>query len=80
MGLSLNQLADRLFRTAIFGLILWPLQLYTLLLLLELAGSEGRVSPQRRWKVWASMVLNVPLMAVIVVPVFCALNWWSGRH
>jgi hypothetical protein len=76
----INQLADRLLRTAIFGLILWPLQLYALLLLLELGGSEGRVSPERRWKVWVSMVLNVPLMALIVVPLFCLFNWFSGRH
>jgi hypothetical protein len=77
----INQLADRLFRTAIFGLILWPLQFYTLFLLLELGGSEGRVSPERRWKVWASIVLNVPLMALIVVPLFCvASSWLSNRH
>jgi Putative prokaryotic signal transducing protein len=73
----INQLADRLFRTTVFGLLFWPLQLYALYLLASLMTMEGQVSPDRRWKVWAAMLLNVPLMSVIVVPLLCLLDAFS---
>ena len=76
----INQLADKLFRSTIFGLIFWPLQFYAIYLMSEIHACEGKVSPERRWKVWTSIVLNIPLMALIVVPLFCALNWFSGRR
>jgi hypothetical protein len=75
----INQLVDRLFRCAIFGLILWPLQLYTLYLLLQLAGTQEKASPDRKWKIWVSMLVNVPLMSVIVVPLLCLLDRFSRR-
>jgi hypothetical protein len=73
----INQLADKVFRTAVFGLILWPLQLYVLYLLACIFAEEGKISPDRRWKVWAAVILNMPLMSVIVVPLLCFLG--SGR-
>ena len=76
----INQLTDKLFRSTVFGLIFWPLQFYAIYVMSEIHSCEGKVSPERRWKVWASVVLNVPLMALIVVPMFCALNWFSGRR
>jgi hypothetical protein len=75
----INQLADRLFRTAIFGLILWPLQAYVLWLLVQLSQEEGRVSPNRRWKIWASVLLNIPLMSLVVVPLLCLMDYLSRR-
>lgn len=70
----INQLADKAFRAAVFGLILWPLQLYALYLLACIFAEEGKVSRDRRWKVWAAVVLNVPLMSVIVLPLLCFLQ------
>ena len=70
----INQLADKVFRAAVFGLILWPLQLYVLYLLACIFAEEGRISRGRRWKVWAAVVLNVPLMGVIVMPLLCFLQ------
>ncbi len=67
----INQLADKVFRAAVFGLILWPLQLYVLYLLACIFAEEGKVSPDRRWKVWAAVLLNMPLMSVIVGPLLC---------
>jgi hypothetical protein len=75
----INQLVDRLFRTAVFGLILWPLQAYVLLLLLQLFQEKGKVSPNRRWKVWASMLLNVPLMSLVGIPLLCLMDSFSRR-
>src|ERR1019366_6112195 len=65
----INVLVDRLFRSAVFGLILWPIQAYVLFLLVQLLREEGKVSPNRRWKIWASMLLNIPLMSLVVVPI-----------
>jgi hypothetical protein len=74
----INQLADRLFRSAVFGLILCPVQAYVLILLLQLRWEEGKVSPNRRWKVWASMLLNVPLMSLVVVPLLYLTHSFSS--
>jgi hypothetical protein len=68
-----NLLADQMYRSAIFGLILVPLQLYTLYLLGSLYLSEGKVSPGRRWKVWVSVLLNMPLMSVVALPLMWLL-------
>ena len=76
----INQFADKLFRSTVFGLIFCPLQFYAIYLMMEVYNCEGRVSSERRWKLWASVLLNVPLMALIVVPLFWALNWFSGRR
>ena len=70
----INQLTDKLLRSAVFGLVFWPLQLYTLFLLLIILQSEGTVSPKRRWKVWMSALLNIPLVIVVVL---LLQNWLS---
>ena len=75
----INQLADRLFRCAVFGLIFWPLQGYVLWLLLQWLGEEGSVSPDRRWKIWASALLNVPLWCVVVIPGLYLMEMLSQR-
>jgi hypothetical protein len=75
----INQLADRLFRTAVFGLLLWPLQAYVLILLWQLLGEKGVVSRNRRWKIWASVLLNIPLVSVVVVPLLCLMDIFSRR-
>jgi Putative prokaryotic signal transducing protein len=70
----INQLADKAFRAAVFGLLFWPLQLYVLYLLACIYAEEGKVSRDRRWKVWVAVLLNMPLMSVIVVPLLCLLD------
>jgi len=59
-----NQLADRIYRSAVFGLLFWPLQVYVLWLLLQLAGTEGAVSPNRRWKIWVAVMFNLPILFI----------------
>jgi hypothetical protein len=71
----INQLADKAFRAAAFGLLFWPLQLYVLYLLACIFAENGKVSPDRRWKVWGSVLLNMPLMGAIVLP----LMWLFQR-
>ena len=75
----INQLADRLFRCAVVGLIFWPLQVYVLWLLVQWLGEEGKVSPDRRWKIWGSVLLNVPLWCVVVFPSLYLLELLSQR-
>jgi Fe-S-cluster formation regulator IscX/YfhJ len=61
---------ERLFRTTVFGLLFWPLQFYALWLLMALTSVEGKVSPHQRWKVAASLLLNLPLLVLIIVALF----------
>ena len=67
----INQMTDTLFRSAVFGLIFCPLVFYSIYLLVEIAGAEGTISPNRRWKLWVSLpLLTVPLffMGIVVLP------------
>jgi hypothetical protein len=69
----INQLTDKLFRSAVFGLIFCPLIFYTIYLLMEIMCTEGTISPNRRWKIWVSM----PLMVVpLLLMVFLAMPSW----
>ncbi len=71
----INDLADKLFRSTVFGYIIWPLQAYALFLMLQIAASEGKVSPNRRWKIWLSVILNVPILMMVLVPLLCLQAW-----
>lgn len=73
----INVLTDRLFRSAVLGLLFCPLLLYTMYLLMEIAGSEGTVSPNRRWKIWATfplLIVPVFVMSYFVSPTMCLLG------
>jgi hypothetical protein len=61
---------ERILRTTVFGLLFWPLQFYALWMLMTLRSVEGKVSPRQRWKVWASLLLNLPLMSLVFVAIF----------
>jgi hypothetical protein len=74
----INILTDRLFRCSVFGLLFLPLQLYTLYLLASILGADGKVSPKRRWKIWVSMALNYPLLAVVGIPLLWMFDVWSA--
>jgi hypothetical protein len=63
-----NQTVERMFRSTVFGLFFWPLQFYALYLLLTLRSIEGTVSRSYRWKVWASVLLSLPLWSIIAIP------------
>ena len=75
---EINKHADKLLFSAVFGLVFWPLQLYAIYLMLAILGTEGKVSPNRRWKVWASIALNMPIMALLLVPLFFIFNNWPS--
>ncbi len=64
---EINQDVDRLFRVTVFGLIFPPLHFYALYLFLAICGGEGQVSADRRWKIWVSIGLNLPIMGSIAV-------------
>jgi putative signal transducing protein len=57
----------RAFRTMVFGLIIWPIQLYGLYLLTRIAKSDERPSPQNRWTPLWCILLFLPLWGVIGV-------------
>ena len=58
----INQLVDRLFKATVIGWIFCPVQAYAFCLLLEFAGTQAKISPNRRWKVWASVLMSLPVM------------------
>jgi hypothetical protein len=62
-----NQIADRAFRAAVGGFLFFPLHFYVWWLLASLLESSEPVSRDRRWKVWAAAVFNLPLMVLITV-------------
>jgi hypothetical protein len=66
--LPINQDVDRLLRTTVVGLLLWPLQLLALWWLFEYWRGRDIPSADRRWKVKVAALLNIPLMAIIIVP------------
>jgi hypothetical protein len=68
---EINKLVDRLFRACVFGLLFPPLELYAFCLLAQLTGAQGTVSPNRRWKVWASALLCVPVLGLM----FFVFGW-----
>jgi hypothetical protein len=67
---EINKLVDRIFRATVFGLLFPPLQLYAFCLLAQLTGTPGAVSPNRRWKVWASVLVCVPALSFFLM-LFC---------
>jgi hypothetical protein len=57
--------ADRALRAAVFGVILPPfLQLYSLMLLLNLSELPGKVSPSHKWKVRLALAIDL----IVAVP------------
>jgi hypothetical protein len=68
-----NQLADRLLRTAVLGLLLWPLEFYALVLLLSAFSERQEISADRQWKIWLSAAIILPALAgfTLCFPVFC---------
>ena len=67
----INQLVDRLYRATVFGLLFWPLQAYAFFLLIQLALEDGVVSPDRRWKVWVSVLFSLPLLGMLFLTISC---------
>jgi hypothetical protein len=78
-GSPRDEAVDRLFRATVGGLLFFPIQFYALWMLLTLNTVEGQISADRRWKVWASVFLNIPLLAMILVPLFCCAGLFPGR-
>jgi hypothetical protein len=76
--IPINQKAERAFRATILGVLFLPVQVYAAGLLVTLPFTEGKVSASRRWKVWVATLLNVPLMALILVPLICLLSYLIG--
>jgi hypothetical protein len=74
----INRLVDRMFRATVFGLIFWPLQAYAFCLLVQLTGEQGRVSDDRRWKVWASVLLSLPIMGTAAALLFFAYGIFAA--
>ena len=60
-----DKTVDRALRAALLGLILLPLQLYSLWLLGRLTFSSEKVSPQKRRRIRLAVLLNLPMLVIL---------------
>ncbi len=59
---SADQMVEQAFRTAIIGLLFFPLQLYSLWLLIRLLVSSRlrrRISTKRYWKIFVAIAIDI---------------------
>jgi Putative prokaryotic signal transducing protein len=70
-----NLLVDRLFRATVLGFLFFPLHFYAIWLLLDVFVVFKEIEPQRRWKVWFSLLCNIPLIGCVVAGILC---FWKG--
>ncbi len=59
---SADQMAEQAFRTAIIGLLFFPLQLYSLWLLIRLLVSSKlrrRISTKKYWKIFVAIAIDI---------------------
>lgn len=59
---SADQMVEQAFRTAIIGLLFFPLQLYSLWLLIRLLVSprlKRRISAKRYWKIFVAIAIDI---------------------
>ena len=61
----LDELAVRAFRSAVIGMIFFPLQLYVTYLLALMLNTSGKLAPSNRWKVVAALVINIGMIWMI---------------
>jgi len=60
-----EQSADRAFRTALIGLVAFPLEIYAFWLVLDVVCSEERLSPIHRRRATLAALISLPLIAVL---------------
>ena len=70
-----DRTVDRALRAALLGLLLLPLQLYSLGLLGRLTFSSQKVSPRKRRRMALALLLNLPMLVILVV----AILWLAQR-
>ena len=70
-----DKTVDRAVRAALLGLLLLPLQLYSLWLLGRLTLSNQKVSPNKHRRIRLAIVLNLPMLVILGVVVL----WLAQR-
>lgn len=65
---------DRVLKGTVFGLLFFPVQIYTLTRLIRLHFADPPVRPRDRWKMALSYALTLPLWGVVVVPLVLVLG------
>ncbi|MDE0297753.1 MAG: DUF2007 domain-containing protein [Candidatus Poribacteria bacterium] len=70
-----DKTVDRAVRAALLGLILLPLQLYSLWLLGRLAFSRQNIITRKRRRIYLAVVLNLPMLVFLSV----GIQWLLQR-
>ncbi len=69
-----DELISRAFKAAAYGLVLLPLQLYSLWLLFKLVISRPQLNPDQKKQAWAALVVNFPIFAVSCIVVWIVVT------
>lgn len=60
-----DRTVEQAFRAAVFGLIFFPLQLYSLWLLIRLLVSRRCISQSKYWQIAIAVMLNTPILVLL---------------
>lgn len=71
---------DRVLKATVFGMILLPLQLYTLCRLIQLRWADPPVRASDRWKIRLAYFLTLPLWFAVLIPGILLLGVLDGAE
>jgi hypothetical protein len=73
-----QKLIDRAYRVAIFGLILWPLQLGAAWLLWRIYLSDEPLGPEKRRTVLITVIINFVILFIFGYWILGMIYYWSN--
>jgi len=59
---SRDETAERAYRAAVLGIVLFPIEIYAFWLLIQVFISDEPLAPANRWKVTVAAIINLPVM------------------
>lgn len=74
IGSPIDDMVDRAFRAAGFGLLFLPLQLYSLWLLARIASNPDPLSHTNRWRAMATLILDLPIIMLCLAWLWIAMS------
>ena len=71
-----DETVDRAFRAAILGLLLLPLQYYSLWLLADVAASDAGLTARSRRRAWFTLALDLPIIICTLLLAWIQFSRW----
>ncbi|MCL4203612.1 MAG: DUF2007 domain-containing protein [Pirellulaceae bacterium] len=79
IGSPIDDMVERALRAAGFGLLLLPLQLYSLWLLTRIALHPDPLSHTNRRRAVATLILDLPIIVLSLAWLWIAISGWVSR-